>query len=129
MRECFNVSWPQFSSLAPLFWRPMGLGYFFPTRPRSLRPTATRPRRVDVDLWAYRTDDGRSIRKALDYLLPYATGDEKWTHQQLDGMNAAGLYVPLLRASRAYHVVKYAKVAAQLKIDPASRDVLLHGQP
>jgi len=36
---------------------------------------------VDVDLWNYQTRDGRSIRRALEYLYPFAIGDQKWAYQ------------------------------------------------
>ena len=38
---------------------------------------------VGVDLWSYETRDGRSIRKALEFLKPFASGEKKWTYQQL----------------------------------------------
>jgi hypothetical protein len=39
--------------------------------------------RTGVDLWNYRTPDGRSIRKAFDYLAPFAAGERTWTHAQI----------------------------------------------
>jgi hypothetical protein len=38
---------------------------------------------VGVDLWNYETRDGRSIRKALEFLKPFASGEKKWAYQQL----------------------------------------------
>ncbi|KAB1989539.1 alginate lyase family protein [Streptomyces triticiradicis] len=41
-------------------------------------------RKVGVDLWAYRGPDGQSLFKAVDYLLPAATGAEPWGHPELE---------------------------------------------
>jgi len=38
---------------------------------------------VGPDLWHYETNDGRSISKALEFLKPFASGEKKWTYQQL----------------------------------------------
>lgn len=51
---------------------------------------------VGVDLWHYETSDGRSLRKALDYLAPFAVGDAKWPHAQIGGWPPEMLF-PLLR--------------------------------
>ena len=45
--------------------------------------------KVNVDLWNYQSADGRSIRKALDYVLPYAFGEKKWPLQANYRMVAA----------------------------------------
>jgi len=37
----------------------------------------------DIDLLNYKTEDGRSIRAALDYLMPYADATKKWPHKQI----------------------------------------------
>ncbi|MFF4959883.1 alginate lyase family protein [Streptomyces sp. NPDC001222] len=41
-------------------------------------------RHVGVDLWSYRGPDGQSLFKAVDYLLPAATGAASWTRPELE---------------------------------------------
>jgi len=56
---------------------------------------------VDIDLWNYKTADGRSIRKALDFLVPFALG-QKWTYQQLGEWPPEQLYPLIRRAADHY---------------------------
>jgi len=46
-------------------------------------------RHVGVDLWAYRGPDGQSLFKAVDYLLPAATGTVAWPHPELEFLRYA----------------------------------------
>jgi Alginate lyase len=64
-------------------------------------------KRVDVDLWNFQTKDGRGIRKVIDWLIPYATGQQKWTHEEIAGVESHDMVVPLRRAAAAYHDEKY----------------------
>jgi hypothetical protein len=57
---------------------------------------------VDTDLWDYQTRDGRGMRRALEYLYPYATGDQKWTYQQIGGFEAK-VFFPLMRRAVAHY--------------------------
>jgi hypothetical protein len=41
-------------------------------------------RHVGVDLWKYQGPDGQSLFKAVDYLLPAATGAEPWDRPELE---------------------------------------------
>jgi hypothetical protein len=75
---------------------------------------ATLGDRVGVDLWNYETKDGRGIRKALDWLTPYATGDKKWTNKQLGRLSPAGMVPLLRRAAIAYKDKKYDELAAKV---------------
>lgn len=57
---------------------------------------------VGVDLWHYETPDGRSIRKALEFLAPFAFGEKKWTYQQLGDWPPQMLFPLIRRAARIY---------------------------
>jgi hypothetical protein len=50
---------------------------------RGLMDLALLGDHVGLDLWSFQTKDGRSIRKAFEYLLPYATGEKKWDRKQI----------------------------------------------
>ncbi|MEU8693031.1 alginate lyase family protein [Streptomyces sp. NPDC048665] len=41
-------------------------------------------RNLGVDLWSYRGPDGQGLVKAVDYLLPAATGAAAWSHPELE---------------------------------------------
>lgn len=45
--------------------------------------TAQMGEKIGIDLWQYETTDGKSLRKAIDWLLPYAKKEQKWTYQQI----------------------------------------------
>lgn len=47
-------------------------------------------RPLGVDLWAYQTPDGRSMKKAFDYLRPYALGEKEWVGKQIIGGGPKG---------------------------------------
>lgn len=59
-----------------------------------------------VDLWHYRTPDGRSIRNALDFLVPFARGEKKWTYQQLGEWQPQILFPLIDRAAPHYKSFK-----------------------
>ena len=58
--------------------------------------------RIGVDLWNYQTGDGRSIRRALDFLAPFASGEKKWTYQQL-GEWPPQMLSPLIRRASSHY--------------------------
>jgi len=75
---------------------------------------ATLGERVGVDLWNYRTADGRSIRRALEYLMPFALGEKKWPHQQLGEWSPQNLFPVMRRAASKYRDEQYRRVLAKL---------------
>ncbi len=81
----------------------------------GLTQLATLGERVGVDLWHYRTPDGRSIRGAIDYLLPYAVAGKKWDYQQISGFKASDLEHSLERAAAAYKSPAYAEAAMKIR--------------
>lgn len=64
--------------------------------------------RAGVDLWHWSTADGRSLRAALDWLLPYASGQQVWQGAQITPVDPGEAYALFRRAWRAYGSPSYA---------------------
>ena len=71
--------------------------------------------RVGLDLWNYQTKDGRSLRKAIDWLLPYATGEKKWEYQQIREKKMKEAATVLRRAANAYNDAKYEQAIKKIE--------------
>lgn len=81
---------------------------------------------VGVDLWHFQTRDGRSLGKALDYLLPFALGQHKWPHRQIGGWPPEMLFPLLRQAALKLPDRKYRDWLKQLPpVEPSSRSNLL----
>lgn len=87
--------------------------------------------RVGVDLWQHRTADGRSIRAALDYLLPFALAPEKWREKQIVRFRPHLLAPALRLAAVKYGSKEYEESARRIAGDEQAdwRDRLLGLRP
>jgi hypothetical protein len=70
--------------------------------------------RVGIDLWGYKTADGRSIRQALEFLVPYAAGDQKWPHAQITPFRASTIHRLLRKAAVAWKEPRYKQLADKI---------------
>src|SRR6266404_1943826 len=72
---------------------------------------------VGVDLWNYKTADGRSIRRALEFLYPFAVSD-KWKvqsqYQQLGEWQPQMLFPLMRRASAKYTDQSFKAMMAKI---------------
>jgi hypothetical protein len=62
-----------------------------------------------IDLWNYKTEDGRGIQTALDFVLPYLNGEQKWTFEQITPFKTGRSYPLLYVAAMKYKDEKYRK--------------------
>jgi hypothetical protein len=74
---------------------------------------ATLGDRLGVDLWNY-TADGRSLRQGVDYLVPFATGEKRWPHQQITAFRPSALHPILRRAAVGFEDPTYREIAQQI---------------
>ena len=73
-------------------------------------------KRAGVDLWHYKSADGRSIRVVIDALLPYAMGEKEWPHQQIVKFDPK-IMIPILQ--RAAISMKTRLIGKRQRKSPA----------
>lgn len=70
--------------------------------------------RLGVDLWNYRTADGRSLRHGVDYLIPFATREKRWPHKQITPFRPSELHPVLRLAAVVWKDPTYRALAQQI---------------
>lgn len=86
--------------------------------------------RCGVDLWHYETPDGRSICRALDYLVPFSLGGKAWPFEQIGGFSPEALYPLLREAARCRPEREYISLLAKIPPeDESARTRLLRPSP
>lgn len=91
---------------------------------RGLMQLAMLGSRVGVDLWNYETKDGRSIRRALDFLYPYSVG-EKWKYQQIGEWQPEILFPGMRMAAAHYSDEKFRSMQTKIpNVAPSTKDFL-----
>lgn len=92
----------------------------------ALTELATLGEHAGVDLWNFVTEDGRCIRGAIDYMLPYADVPPRpWPFKQIKEKHEAELMPVFRRASLAYGGDDYEAIIAKYKDSPSKRFQLL----
>lgn len=68
---------------------------------------------VEVDLWNYTTKDGRGIRKAIDYLAPFALDGKKWEHKVLSPVDPKRFHRLARIAGRKYKDKSFSEIVSK----------------
>jgi hypothetical protein len=66
------------------------------------------------DLWHWRDADGRSLRGAIDFLVPFAIGKQPWNTKQIREFDGGKLFPLLRRAANAYQAPAYKAAADRI---------------
>jgi len=83
--------------------------------------------KLGIDLWNFRTDDNRSMRKSLDWLMPFATGAKPWPYKQISPFQPEKLAPLLKRAALQYREPAYEQAIGKIsKINGAERWRLIY---
>ncbi len=80
---------------------------------------------IGVDLWHYQTPDGRSLRKAIEWLIPFARGEQSWPAQNIDGMKVEELWPVVREAADRLHDARLLQISSTLAGAGTARDRLL----
>ncbi|HEX9615079.1 MAG TPA: alginate lyase family protein [Bacteroidota bacterium] len=70
--------------------------------------------RVGVDLWNHESGDGRSLRKALDFLCAVAEGEQEWDYKQIRAIKFDRLCPLLEDAESRYDDHRYQELRERL---------------
>lgn len=95
---------------------------------QALCTLATLSERQNIDLWHFEQEE-RGIRKAIDFLLPYADGKKKWPENQLHPISANGYAGIVMAAKRVYGDPKYAQWLKEHKDSFPTNRMFLTGIP
>ena len=93
---------------------------------QALSTLAGLAKRDDVDLWNYQ-QEGRGLKAAIDHLLPFASGEEKWKENQHKAITPGGMIPVAIAASVAYHDPNYAAWLDEQKDAASANWTLLTG--
>lgn len=84
---------------------------------RALSDLASIGQNLGMDLWHFQTSDGRSLRKALDFMAPYANPAHAWPYKEIGGgPNRTSLAVLLLRAAPEYPDAHYETMLSGIPV-------------
>jgi hypothetical protein len=94
--------------------RPTGLSYTEYTI-NALLDLATLAQHAGIDLFNYQTADGRGIRKALDWAIPYFLKPLSWPYQQIDEFQPGKCVPHLYRFAQAYRDPSLIEIAKKFQ--------------
>jgi hypothetical protein len=74
---------------------------------------------LNVDLWNYESADGRSLRRGLEFVVPYLLGEKDWPHEQIEEMYVSPADTGLFFLSaRRYDEPRYLRAIDKDLRDP-----------
>ncbi|ODN89650.1 hypothetical protein L198_06338 [Cryptococcus wingfieldii CBS 7118] len=85
---------------------------------------------LNVDLWDYYGPDGQSIKGAIDFLIPYATGSQVWPYEELNFLQYAASDVINAAADHNDHYaqsalpdIAYSPIGNQWSLRPSAEQL------
>lgn len=92
---------------------------------RHLMENAVLAEHFGIDLWNYESDKGGSIRLAIQFLIPFFTGEKEFRYQQIGGIEsqAGEFYKLLLQAAEKYEEDIFKKALDAIHAAPDTHDM------
>jgi hypothetical protein len=87
---------------------------------------ATMGEHAGIDLWRYESPDGGSLRKGLDFLLPYVEDPEKEWPYEHSHKGARNLAAQLWQAGVVYGDARYTEAARKSPATEKTREALFY---
>lgn len=82
--------------------------------------------RAGVDLWNYKSADGRSIRRAIEFLHPFALAPKTWNYKQIEPFTSERWFQSARIAAPNYRDAAYSKMMSSVPdLPPEDRAHLL----
>ncbi len=78
---------------------------------------ARQAEKLEIDLWGYEDEGGRSIRNALDWVIEHAFGESEWEHQNLSEIKPGKVLTLLRTAAVVYDEPAYEELLQELADD------------
>ncbi|MBC7846025.1 MAG: alginate lyase family protein [Flavobacterium sp.] len=69
-----------------------------------------------IDLWNYQTKEGKNIKSAVDWLMPYIKKEKKWEHEQIHNIGFGETVRILKIASKKYSNPEYDILAKKIDL-------------
>ncbi len=79
---------------------------------------------VDIHLWNYKSPNGGSIKKALDFILPFALNFDKWKYKQIQKIDVDSIYPLLFLAEKKYDKKIYSDWIKKIFNDKAKEQIV-----
>ncbi len=78
----------------------------------------------DVNLWQYETKEGKSIKKCVDWLVPYLKNEKKWDYEQIKKMEYEESVRILKMAAKKYSTTDYDALAKNVDLKSYKSDII-----
>lgn len=68
---------------------------------------------VKIDVWNYETD-GKGLRKAVEWHVPFVKGEKKWSYQQIKAPEMDNTYKVFAQAAKKYKIQEYQDLKTKI---------------